>query len=99
MNYRFDDLWASAADDGASSPVGVYTTQRGDVPEVDLLLDAWLRERTDRIECALALDQARRVIAGLLADGEVTPRRRRQANLVIRAIRGLQNDDPDTLRH
>lgn len=89
MNGRFEDLWSTAADDGAACLSGIVTGRGGGV-EVDELLDAWYRERTDRIECSLVLEQARRLLAGLLADGSVTPRRRRQAGRLIRAIHGIQ---------
>jgi hypothetical protein len=91
MNRRFEDLWARAADDGASCPLGVRAG-RSDV-EVDQLLDTWYRERAHRIEAALVLDQARRLIAGLLAEGVVTPRRDRQARQLIHAIHAIQADD------
>jgi hypothetical protein len=97
MNSRFDDLWASAADDGASCPLGVSAARNGVDTEVDQLLDAWLRERTERIECSLVLDQAYRLVAGLLAEGEINPRRRRQARRLIRAIRDVQKGDPGEL--
>jgi hypothetical protein len=91
MNRRFEDLWARAADDGASCPLGAWTA-RSDV-EVDQLLDAWYHERAHRIESALVLDQARRLIAGLLAKGVLTARRDREARQLIRAIRAIQTDD------
>ncbi len=94
MNSRFDDLWRTAADDGASCPVGLDTARTGaDGAEIDQLMNAWLSERTERIECSLVLDQARRLIAGMLAGGELTPRRRRQANRLIRAIRVTREGD------
>ena len=97
MNSRFDDIWDSAAGDGASCPVGLSANRVGaDADaEIEHLMDAWLRERTGRIECALALDQALRLIAGLLADGEVSPRRRRQADRLARVIHKLREAEPD----
>ena len=94
MTNRFEDLWSSAADDGASSPVGVYTSQPDLGAEVDHLLDAWLRERTVRIEYSLVLEQVQRVIAGLLTESEINPRRRREASRLIRAIRVVQKEAP-----
>jgi hypothetical protein len=90
MNRRFEDLWSKAADDGASCPVGLSPAPNG--AEVDLLMDAWYRERTQRIEGSLLLDQAGQLLDRLMAEGEMTPRRRRQACRVIRAIRDLQRD-------
>jgi hypothetical protein len=92
MNRRFEDLWDRAADDGASCPVGVSTGASG--AELDQLLDAWYRERTQRIEGSLVLDQAQQLLARLVAEEGLNPRRRRQAGRVLRAIRGLQGDGP-----
>jgi hypothetical protein len=96
MTSRFDDLWISAADDGASCLAGVVMSRPPGEDEMDQLLDAWYRERTDRIECSLALEEALRWIACLLDEGEVTPRRRRQADRLIRAVRDLRKGEDDT---
>jgi hypothetical protein len=89
MTGRFEDLWDSA-DDGASCPAHVFATGTSS-DEVDHLIDAWFRERSDRIECSLLLDQARRLIVGLMAEGEMTPLRRRQAARFLRASRCAPN--------
>ncbi len=94
MNCRFDDLWSSAAHDGASCPVGLSATRTDLSAEVDHLMDAWFHERTDRIECSLILDQAGRLLSALLADGPVSPKKRREACRVIRAIRRQLRDEP-----
>lgn len=94
MTSRFEDLWDSAADDGASCPVGLDTTAGAGGAEIDHLMNAWLSERTERIEGSLVLDQARRLLAGMLAGGELTPRRRRQARRLIRAIRCARGGGP-----
>lgn len=90
-NCRFDNLWSSAANDGASCPIGVSgdrSSRNADSEvEVDQLLDAWFHERTDRIECSLILEQARKLLSDLLADGQVSPRKRREACRMIRAIK------------
>jgi len=91
MKRRFEDLWTEAADDGASCPVGVASPLSS--VEADQLLDAWYQERARRIEGALVLDEAHRLIAGLLADHAVTPRRARAARRVIQAIRAFQAND------
>jgi hypothetical protein len=92
MDSPFEELWKTAADDGAACLAGVYLP-RVDEGEVERLLDAWYRERTDRIECALMLDQARRLLTDLLADEEISPRHRRQAGRLIRAIRSIRTED------
>ena len=98
MKSRFDDLWASAANDGASCPIGIFEKPSDADSELDLLMDAWLRERTERIESSLILDQAQRLMIGLLADGAISPRRRRQAIRLIRAIRASQEGGRDDSR-
>jgi hypothetical protein len=92
MNNRFDDLWVTAADDGASAPIGVYPARAAAEAdaEADQLIDAWFRERTGRIECSLVLDEARRMIVRLLTGDGITPARRRQAQRLMRSIRRVQ---------
>ena len=85
---RFEDLWAEAADDGASTPVGASGFASG--AELEELCDAWLEERTQRIEGLLVLDQARRLIARMLAEGEISARSRKRAIGIVRAIRNIQ---------
>ena len=90
-NCRFDDLWSSASHDGASCPIGYsgnHSSSNADAEvEVDQLMDAWFHERTDRIECSLILEQARKLLSELLVDGLGSPRKRREACRVIRAIK------------
>ena len=73
MTARFEDLWNSA-DDGASARPRIRNrAERRRSRSLDRRL---VRERSDRIECSLLLDQARRLIHGFLADGEISPLRR-----------------------
>jgi hypothetical protein len=51
MNSRFDDIWRRAAADGASAFTGMGLPRSEPGADLDELLDAWYRERTDRIEC------------------------------------------------
>lgn len=92
MKRRFDDLWSSAPHDGASCPVRVIAARPEDGEEADLMIDAWYRERAVSIECSLLLDQARQMIANLLADDRVTPERQRQARRLLRVMRDAQSD-------
>jgi hypothetical protein len=91
MNRRVDDLWATAASDGASTPVGIVAVTHTEIEE---LVDAWSRERTGRIESSLVLEEAGRLLARLLAEVPLEPIRRRQTKRVLRAIRQLENDKP-----
>jgi hypothetical protein len=90
---RFQDLWAKAADDGASCPIGVNPGPP-DV-DVDQLLDAWYDERAQRIESTLLLGEARRLIGRLLveAEGSISSRRAREARRLIQAIRAMETQD------
>ena len=64
MMSRFENLWESAAGDGAWSPVGVARPEC----EFDALMDAWFRERQDSIECRLYLDEAGRLLREILGE-------------------------------
>lgn len=95
MNDRLEDLWSSAAEDGASCPIG-YMTTHVDVDvlsERDLLMEAWFRERSDRIECALVLDQARRLLSVLVEEGGISPNALRRTTRMIRSIDTIQEKD------
>ena len=101
MTRRFEDLWATAADDGASCPIGASDrgpgplrcepTPQGD--ELGLMLEAWSHERSRRIEAALLVDEARRVIARFVADGAASPVTLQRARRVLAAIRATHAAD------
>ena len=93
MNRRFEDLYASAADDGASCPIGVSDHHANSCDDLDLLLEAWSRERARRIEGSLLLEEARRIIARLIAEGGSTLLARQRARRVLNAIRAQQESD------
>ena len=95
-NCRFDDLWATAAHDGASCPIGLSGNRPGRnlSSEVDELMDAWFHERTARIECSLILDQAGKLLSKLLAEETVTPKKRREMCRILRALRKQLRDEP-----
>lgn len=83
MTNRFEDLWDSA-DDGASTPLGPLEIR--DRSGTEALLEAWYVERRNSIECELVLGESRRLIARLLAEDELCPRRRKKAARLLRAI-------------
>lgn len=88
MKRRFEDLWAKAAFDGATTPLGVSCALPDD--EVEQLLEAWSRERSERIETTLLLEQTCRLLSGLLSDEDLSARRRRQVRRLIRTIQVLK---------
>ena len=83
MLNRLEDLWNSA-DDGASAPIGPLEIRAE--AEFDDLLDAWSLERQSRIESEILLAQSKVLIARLVMESYASPRRRRQARRLIRAI-------------
>jgi len=85
MFRRFDDLWESAAGDGASTPVGVARPECN----LDELMDAWFRERQENVECRLYLDEAGRLLRRILGEGGLPSRLRRQARHLLLAIRAV----------
>ena len=93
MTNRFENLWESAAGDGALSPVGIARPEC----EIDALMDAWLRERQDGIECRLYLEEAGRLLKRIVCE-ERMPRHLRQRVkhllLAIRAIREAERATP-----
>jgi len=86
MIDRLENLWKTAAGDGASIPVGM---SRPDC-EFDALLDAWFRERQDSIECRLYLDEAGRLLRELLDTETMPAQLRRRGRTLLRAIRACQ---------
>lgn len=90
FEFDFEDFGTSAAGDGASCLVGVNASRMDAGAEAGELMNAWYSERAERIECLLLLEQARKIIASVLAETTVTPRDRRRARNLIRAIRILQ---------
>jgi hypothetical protein len=97
MNSRFDDLWGTAANDGASAPLGAFATYQPaeTAADVDQLIEAWYRERSDRIECSLVLDEVGRLLSRMLAEGQVPAKRQKRAARLVRMIRELERDRGD----
>jgi hypothetical protein len=95
MNYRFEDLWSSAAADGASCPIGHMPTHASEesAAELDLLMDAWFRERSERIECSLVLDQARRLLRAIVDEGRISQDALRRTTRLIHSIDKVQRND------
>lgn len=86
MLNSFQRLLLTSAQDGASvAAVGTHTDC--DESEANQLLAAWSRERQDRIEAELCLDQACRLLNSILEDDGVSSSHRRKARRLLRAIR------------
>jgi len=91
MFSRFEKPWETAAGDGASTPVGVSPP----ACEVDALMDAWLRERHESVECRLYLDEAGRLLRRMLVEDGVPLRLRRRARHLLLAIRAIREAGHD----
>lgn len=87
MRSRIENLWESAAGDGASTPVGVARPES----DFDALMEAWSRERQASTECRLALDQAGRLLREILKEDRVPIGLRRRARRLVRVIRASRD--------
>ena len=85
MNTRFNDLLASAAADGASTPLGILAPR--DEEETDQLMQAWYLERQISTECILLLDEAAQLLRSLLAAEMVSDANRRKTLVLFHAIK------------
>lgn len=90
MNNPFDHLLLSTGEDGASTPV--TSIRNRDAAEIDRIMDAWFQERQDNIECGMFLDQARKLLTRILADGELTLKTRRQVKSFMLAMQECRRD-------
>jgi len=88
MSSRFDFSWDEIPNDGASTPVSLFTPN--DNSENDELFQAWCQERHESIELKLYLDEALQLLKRLLADGEVTPGSGKRARHLLRTIEAAQ---------
>jgi len=89
MMSRFEDLWESAAGEGASTPVGVARPEC----EFDALMDAWFRERHESIENRLHLEEAGELLRQILDVDQVPLKLRRRAKHLLQAIRAVHDAD------
>jgi hypothetical protein len=85
MLSQFNYLLVTTASDGASASTDVYT--QGNAADIDLLMDAWFQERQQRIEIGFILDEAKRLLARIVEDGNVTPASQRKARRLLRVIK------------
>ena len=90
MTGRLEDLWETAASDGASTPF-VSPATNSDA-ELEELMTAWYHERTERTEVTLLLDRAEGLIEKIIATGEITPRTKKQALSFLRASRDSRRE-------
>lgn len=84
MRSWYDLPLDSIPSDGASAAAGVFTT--ADPDEYETLMNAWLHERQENIELGLYLEQACALLRRLMVGPLTSPRARKRARDLIRAI-------------
>ena len=84
MLKRFDDLLFTTPHDGATTPIGICSFPEH--AEVEVLMDAWFRERQGAVENELYLKEARELLRQILAEGTLSPSSRRKSKTLLRAI-------------
>jgi hypothetical protein len=92
MTGRLENLWKTAAGDGALTPIG---TNRPEF-EFDALLDAWFRERQVSVECRLYLDEAGQLLRELVGQDTMSSQLRRRVKTLLLAIRALKDAERGT---
>lgn len=90
MLSHFDSLLITTATDGASAAIKISSNPDAEGTELHQLLDAWYRERQQRIEDGLFLERAQEILNRIIQEGEVTSVRRRQAARLLRAIKATK---------
>ncbi len=89
MIKRFEELWDSAASDGASASIGLPTPFPASDESQDLM-EAWFKERQESIENELYLDLACQLLRRILTEGAMTLESQRQAKHLILAIKAAR---------
>jgi hypothetical protein len=87
MIDHFNELLRVTPDEGASATIGLSPTYSAD--GIDDLLEAWYRERQERTEAALFLDEVQRLLKRIIREGRITPAIERKATNLLLAIRAV----------
>jgi hypothetical protein len=90
MLGHYSDLVRASATDGASAVTSITNGQSTE--DVDLLMDAWYRERQERIEAGLFLDEARELLRRIVSEGRITSMSRKKARRLLLAIKASGHD-------
>ena len=90
MIGHFNELLRVTADEGASATIGLSPSHSAD--EIDDLLEAWFRERQERIETGLFLDEVQRLLKRIIREGRITPAIQRKATNLLLAIEAINQD-------
>jgi hypothetical protein len=92
MFGHFSDLLMATPTDGASAVTASPPSRTSE--DVDELMEAWYRERQERVEVGLFLDEARNLLRRILAEGEVSPLSRRKARRLLLALEAFRHEPP-----
>jgi len=90
MTGHFNELLRATADEGASAAIGISPSRTFD--ESDQLLDAWFRERQERVETGLFLEEATQLLKKIIGEGCVTTASRRKVRRLLLAIEASRPD-------
>lgn len=85
MIGQYNELIWTAAGEGGAAAIGV--TPFRPLEESDQLLDAWYRERQERVETGLFLDEARQLLNKILEEGRMTPASKRKVTRLLLALK------------
>jgi len=92
MFGHFSDLLMATPTDGASAVAGSPPLRTSE--DLDELMEAWYRERQERVEVGLFLDEARDLLRRILAEGEVSSLTRRKARRLLLALEASGHEPP-----
>jgi hypothetical protein len=87
MRSPFDDLWVTTGSDGAtaySEPLSRINAQ-----ETDLLMRAWQKEREDRIESEILLEEALALLSRVVATKAIPCTVRRKGKRLLNGIQAV----------
>jgi hypothetical protein len=85
MISQYNELICTAAGEGGAATLGV--TPFRPLEESDDLLAAWFRERQERVETGLFLDEARQLLKKILHEGRMTPASKRRVARLLLALK------------
>jgi len=91
MQKHFNDLLLKTANEGASERIGVSPINQQD--ELDQLMDAWYRERQERVEAEMFLERAHHLLRRIISEGRMTSANGRKARHLLLAIKAISQDD------
>jgi len=92
MFGHFSELLMATPTDGASAVTASPSSRSSE--DIDELMEAWHRERQERIEVGLFLDEARALLRRILSEGDISPLSRRKARQLLLALEASGFEPP-----